>query len=71
MIVAVVYDADGGVHDLAHTYETGITYANQGYSVKATADDGPITMAMAQSGYDHELMLAIDCFVQDMNREGR
>lgn len=54
-VVAIVFSADGSVHDYAFTWETGQSYAQEGYRVIAVADDGPWRTADAQRLYDSEL----------------
>lgn len=60
--VAVVYAADGTIYDQCFGWEAGQTYANDGYRVVATADDGTVTVDRAQRLYDAELTAALDCF---------
>jgi len=60
--VADVFDDDGLLHDRCYTWESGQSYANQGYRVVATADDGLTTKDRAQRLYDYEREIAADCF---------
>lgn len=60
--VAKVYDKDDCLYDEAWTWETGQTYANDGYRVVAVKDDGIMTIERAQAMYDAELAAALDCF---------
>lgn len=60
--VAMIYDRDGNVIDECWSWETGQVMANDGYRVVAVADDGHMSIADAQSLYDYELRIAIDCF---------
>lgn len=59
--VALIFDDDGSV-DRAYTWETGQSYALQGYRVVAVADAGHLTAAEAQDLYDAERARYRDCF---------
>lgn len=60
--VAHVLNEDGSVYDRTYNWESGRTYANEGYVVKAVADDGSMTAERAQSIYDSTLADYQDCF---------
>ena len=62
-VVAVVYDADGGVYDRCYTWEAGQSYAlHEGRRVEAVADDHGMTVVDAQRLYDAELAAHVDCW---------
>ena len=63
-VVAIVYSDDGGpCIDKCYTWESGQNYAlSMGYKVIAVADDGFMTMEMAQELYDAERARYRDCF---------
>lgn len=60
--VAIAYTDDGTVYDTLWSWEAGVNYSNMGYSVKATAADGGVSVEQAQGWYDAERALAADCF---------
>lgn len=60
--VAIVLAEDGKIYDHCFTWESGQSYARDGYVVRATADDGFMTAAEAQSLYNYELEIFSDCF---------
>lgn len=60
--VALVLNADGSVYDEVFNVSSGVTYANEGYEVRAVAKDGSISKARAQRMYDQELANYKDCF---------
>jgi len=61
--VAMVIDSTRGqIYDECYTWEAGQTYAAQGYVVMAVADDEHMSQVDAQSLYDHELALVLDCY---------
>lgn len=68
-IVAVIYDEDGNIHDMAYAWQAAQVYANDGYYVQAVNDDisrftgePMLTVDEAQDLYDAELRWALDCF---------
>lgn len=64
--VAIAYDKDGNEYDRLYCWETGQSMANQGYVVKAIADESEYwTKERQQDLYDHELRLFRDCFGRD------
>ena len=60
--VAVAFEKSGEVYDHLYTWETGQTYANDGYRVLALTGDGHLSREEAQGMYDRELAAALDCF---------
>lgn len=60
-IVADIFEGDA-LYDRAYTWETGQNFAQQGYRVKAVADDGFMDAERAQRLYDWELACYLDCF---------
>ena len=61
-VVAVVYTRDGHVHDHCFNWETGQSFALDGWIVKAIADDGHMSKDDAQRLYDAEKERHDDCF---------
>jgi hypothetical protein len=62
-VVAIVYNEDGTVHDHCFNWETAQNMAlSEGYTVKAIADDGHMTIARQQALYDAEKARYDDCF---------
>lgn len=55
IVVAEVLNTDGTVYDRCFNWESGATYASDGYEVVAVADDGGVTTEAAQHIYDTRL----------------
>lgn len=61
--VAIAYLSDGTIYDFPFTWETAQQMANEGYKIRAIADDGEYwTKERIQELCDGELQRAIDCF---------
>ena len=66
-IVAVILDGASNPYDYAYNFESAQAYAQDGYIVRAIADDGDYwTMDHAQKLYDSALENFMDCFGADM-----
>lgn len=64
-IVAEVYADDSQVpYDLCYNWESGQTYAQDGYRVVSVADDGYMSREHAQRLYDYELKCWDDCWTE-------
>lgn len=61
-VVALVMNADGTVYDSCYNWESGQSYALDGWIVRATAPDGRKTKKAAQALYDAEKARHDDCF---------
>jgi hypothetical protein len=63
--IAIVWDKNNEVEDYCYTWETAQQFANDGYRIKAIANDGTMEMNEIQRICDYELSAAIDCFGED------
>lgn len=62
-VVAIVLNDDYTIHDHCFNWESAQSYAlSGGYTVKAIADDGSMTVADQQALYDAEKDRHDDCF---------
>lgn len=63
--VAIAWDKNNEVYDFCYAWETAQTMANDGYRIKAIANDGAMEKEEIQRICDYELRAAIDCFGED------
>lgn len=62
-VVAIAYEEDGGIHDMAENWETAQNLAlSSGYRVEAIRGDGHLTREDIQDMVDHERHLYRDCY---------
>jgi len=61
-IVGFVFDKNDKLVDLAGTWETCQTLANEGFRIQAIGSDGHMLKEEIQKMCDSELAAAIDCF---------